>query len=163
MGGRQTPSLLAVTSGDTALRSSRLSAGEMFKVDQINVVRRIATCVPLIAIVTLLLWWSNMSAKSFNNLWNYFAWGNQVVSATSLMAATVWLLRSGRRWTSLVTLLPGAFMTVVVASFILWTPGTGGQPWGLVPGGLPLWISIVAGVLVAAGFAFYVFKRSRKD
>ena len=89
--------------------------------------------------------------------------GNQVVSATSLMAATVWLLRSGRRWTSLVTLLPGAFMTVVVASFILWTPGTGGQPWGLVPGGLPLWISIVAGVLVAAGFAFYVFKRSRKD
>ena len=156
--------VLAVTSGDTALRSSRLSAGEMFKVDQINVVKRIATCVPLIAIVTLLLWWSNMSAKSFNNLWNYFAWGNQVVSATSLMAATVWLLRSGRKASSLVTLLPGAFMTVVVASFILWTPGTGGQPWGLVPGGLPLWLSIAAGVVVAAGFAFYVFKRGgRKD
>ena len=55
-------------------------------------------------------------------------------------------------------------MTVVVASFILWTPGTGGQPWGLVPGGLPLWLSIAAGVVVAAGFAFYVFKRGgRKD
>ena len=59
---------------------------------------------------------------------------------------------------------PGAFMTIVVASFILWTPGTGGQPWGLVPGGLPLWLSIVAGVVFAVGFAFYVFKRgSRKD
>ena len=156
--------VLAVTSGDTALRSSRLSAGEMFKVDQINVVKRIATCVPLIAIVTLLLWWSNQSAKSFNNLWNYFAWGNQMISATSLMCATVWLLKSGGKWTSLVTLLPGAFMTVVVASFILWTPGTGGQPWGLVPGGLPLGVSIAAGVVVAAVIAVYVFRRgSKKD
>ena len=80
------------------------------------------------------------------------------------MCATVWLLKSGRKWTSLVTLLPGAFMTVVVASFILWTPGTGGQPWGLVPGGLPLGVSIAAGVVVAAVIAVYVFRRgSKKD
>jgi len=156
--------ILAVTSGDTALRSSRLSAGEMFGIDQINIAKRISTCVPLIVIVVLLLWWSNQSAKSFNNLWNYFAWGNQMISATSLMCATVWLMKSGKRATSLVTLLPGAFMTVVVASFILWTPGTGGQPWGLVPGGLPLGVSVAAGVVVAAGFSFYAFRRgSKKD
>lgn len=156
--------VLAVTSGDTALRSSRLSVGEMFKVDQVNVAKRIASCVPLIALVTLLLWWSNQSAKSFNNLWNYFAWGNQMISATSLMAATVWLLKSGKRWTSLVTLLPGVFMTVVVASFILWTPGTGGQPWGLVPGGLPLGVSIAGGLVAAVALSAYVFWRgSKKD
>ena len=154
--------VLAVTSGDTALRSSRLSAGEMFDIDQINIPKRILTCVPLIVAVTLLLWWSNQSAKSFNNLWNYFAWGNQMISATSLMCATVWLLKHGKKATSLVTLLPGVFMTVVVASFILWTPGTGGQPWGLVPGGLPLGFSIVAGVVVAAGFAFYTIRRGNK-
>jgi carbon starvation protein CstA len=156
--------VLAVTSGDTALRSSRLSAGEVFGIDQIAVPKRIMTCLPLIVIVSLLLWWSNQSAKSFNNLWNYFAWGNQMISATSLMAATVWLLRSGKRATSLVTLLPGLFMTTVVVSFILWTPGTGGQPWGLVPGGLPLGVSIAVAVLAAAAVAWYAFKRgSNKD
>ena len=155
--------VLAVTSGDTALRSSRLSIGEMFSIDQVKIAKRIMTCLPLIIIVALLLWWSNQSAKSFNNLWNYFAWGNQMISATTLMAGTVWLLRNGRKATSLVTLLPGFFMTTVVASFILWTPGTGGQPWGLVPGGLPLWAAISIGGVAAALLTFFAIRRGRKE
>ena len=154
--------VLAITSGDTALRSSRLSIGEMFKIDQVNIAKRVITCLPLIVIVALLLWWSNQSAKSFNNLWNYFAWGNQMLSATTLMAGTVWLLRQGRKAFSLVTLLPGFFMTTVVASFILWTPGTDGQPWGLVPGGLPLWAAISLGSVAAAALTFFTIKRGRE-
>lgn len=154
--------VLAVTSGDTALRSSRLSLGEMLSIDQVNTAKRIMTCLPLIVIVALLLWWSNQSAKSFNNLWNYFAWGNQMLSATTLMAGTVWLLRKGCKAASIVTLLPGFFMTTVVASFILWTPGTGGQPWGLVPGGLPLWAAIALGVIAAAALAFFAIRRGKK-
>ena len=151
--------VLAVTSGDTALRSSRLSIGEMFRIDQVKLSTRVMTCVPLIAVVALLLWWSNQSAKSFNNLWNYFAWGNQMLSATTLMAGTVWLLRRGRRAGALVTLLPGMFMTAVIAAFILWTPGRNGQPWGLVPGGLPLrWATAIAAV-AAVAFAAYAVRR----
>lgn len=153
--------VLAVTSGDTALRSARLSIAEMFKVDQVNLARRVVTCLPLIAIVSALLWWSNQNAKSFNNLWNYFAWGNQMLSATTLMAATVWLLRSGKKLASAVTLLPGIFMTMVIASFILWTPGTGGQPWGLVPGGLRLDLAIAISAAVALLFTVFVFIRGR--
>ncbi|MCQ2388277.1 MAG: carbon starvation protein A [Kiritimatiellae bacterium] len=154
--------VLAVTSGDTALRSSRLSLGEMLKIDQVKISTRVLTCLPLIVVVALLLWWSNVDAKSFNNLWNYFAWGNQMVSATTLMAASTWLLRAGRRAGSLVALLPGMFMTTVVVSFIFWTPGTGGQPWGLVPGGLPLAWAVALGAAVACAFAAFAIRRGRR-
>ena len=154
--------VLAVTSGDTALRSARLSIAEMFSIDQVNLVRRIVTCIPLVAVVSLLLWWSNQNAKSFNNLWNYFAWGNQMLSATTLTAASVWLIRQGRRFSALVTLMPGMFMMMVVTSFILWTPGTGGQPWGLVPGGLRLDIAVALSALVAVLVAVFVCIRARR-
>jgi len=147
--------VLAITSGDTALRSSRLSLGEMCNINQTKIPTRILTCLPLIVIVTALLWWSNLSPKSFNNLWNYFAWGNQMVSATVLMCGAVWLMREGKKGASYIALLPGMFMTTVVGTFIFWTPGTGGQPWGLVPGGLPLTISVIIGGAIAIVFAGY--------
>jgi carbon starvation protein CstA len=136
--------VLAITSGDTALRSSRLSMAEMFNIGQVSAVKRILATLPLIAIVALCLWWSNLSAKSFSHVWNYFAWGNQMLSATTLMASTVWLLRRGKKRASLVTLIPGVFMTMVIAAFILWTPGKGGQPWGIVPGGIRLDLAVAA-------------------
>jgi carbon starvation protein CstA len=153
--------VLAITSGDTALRSARLSISEIFSINQIGLIKRIMTALPLIVIVSLLLWWSNLNAKSFNNLWNYFAWGNQMLSATTLMAASVWLIRQGKKVSSIVTLLPGMFMTAVIATFILWTPGTGGQPHGLVPGGLSLNVSIGISLFVAIVFAIFVFQRGR--
>ncbi len=155
--------ILAVTSGDTALRSTRLSLAEMFRVPQERLVSRITICVPLIVVVALLLWWSNQSAKTFGHLWNYFAWGNQVLSATTLMACTVWLLRQGRGFAkSLVALIPGMFMTTVVVSFILWTSPAYGQPVGLVPGGMPVKYAVALGALVAVVFAVYVIRIGKR-
>lgn len=155
--------VLAITSGDTALRSARLSISEMFSIDQVKLFTRIMTCLPLIIIVSLLLWWSNQSAKTFNNLWNYFAWGNQMLSATTLMAGTVWLLREGRKFASLVTLLPGMFMTMVVATFILWTPGRDGMPVGIIPGGVSMVSAIAVSMFVSSAFAFWVVRRGSRS
>ena len=155
--------VLAITSGDTALRSARLSISEMFRIDQVKLSTRIMTCLPLIIIVSLLLWWSNQSAKTFNNLWNYFAWGNQMLSATTLMAGTVWLLREGRKFASLVTLLPGMFMTMVVATFILWTPGRDGMPVGIIPGGVSMVSAIAVSMFVSSAFAFCVVRRGSRS
>jgi len=155
--------ILAITSGDTALRSARLSLAEMCGIDQVPIGKRILTCLPLIAVVALLLGWSNQSPKTFNNLWNYFAWGNQMIAVTALMTGTVWLLREGKGLKSLVTLLPGMFMTTVVVSFILWTPGKGGQPWGLVPGGLPLGWAVAIGAAVACAFAGFVIWLGKRE
>ena len=155
--------VLAVTSGDTALRSARLSVSEMFGIAQVKLLSRIMTCLPLIIVVSLLLWWSNQNAKSFNNLWNYFAWGNQMLSATTLMAGTVWLLREGKKAASMVTLLPGMFMTMVIATFILWTPGRDGMPVGLVPGGVSLMLSVLVSAAVSSAFAFWVIRRGGRS
>ena len=156
--------VLAITSGDTALRSARLSVSEMFSIDQVKLLTRVMTCIPLILIVSLLLWWSNQSAKTFNNLWNYFAWGNQMLSATTLMAGTVWLIKEGKKTiSSLITLLPGMFMTMVVVTFILWTPGKDGMPVGIIPGGLSLPVAVLVSVLVSFVFALWVVRRGVKQ
>ncbi len=152
--------VLAITSGDTALRSCRLSLAENFAINQVPLVPRILTCVPLILIVALLLWWSNTDVKAFNHLWNYFAWGNQVLSASTLAAGTVWLLKQGKKAYSWVALLPAMFMTAVVSSFILWTSSGNGQPWGF---GLPLWISITLGCLAAVGMALFAFQKGKEQ
>ena len=158
--------ILAVTSGDTALRSTRLSLAEMLHIPQQNFLPRFLTCLPLIVLVAGLLYWSNTDAKSFNKLWNYFAWGNQVLAATTLMAATVWLLRRGKKIGSLITLIPGMFMTAVVVTFIVWTTGKNGQPAGLFfftrHGGLPYGTSVAIGVVAAVGFAVFVLRQGKK-
>jgi carbon starvation protein CstA len=154
--------ILAITSGDTALRSARLNIAEMFNISQISLFKRIFTCLPLVVIVSLLLIWSNNDAKSFNNLWNYFAWGNQILSATTLMAAFSWAVSEQKKGAAVITLLPGLFMISVVVSFILWTPGINGQPHGLVPGGLNLEASIISGCIAAAVISAIVYNIARK-
>jgi carbon starvation protein CstA len=154
--------VLAVTSGDTALRSARLSLSEMLNIDQKQFGRRLSVCLPLVLCVSLLLWWSNTSAESFGHIWNYFAWGNQLLSASTLMAATVWLVKDGKGVKALVALLPGMFMVSVVSTFILWTSADKGQPWGLVPGGLSLPTASAIGIVAAAVFAGFAVWRGRR-
>ena len=138
--------ILSITSGDTAMRSLRLSLAETFHFDQKKFRNRLLTCLPLILATALLIWWSNRSAASFNQLWNYFAWGNQVLAACTLTAATVWL--TAQRKNPLVTIVPGAFITFIVICYILWISPEHGGPLGF---GLKLRVAqIVAAALSAA-------------
>ena len=148
--------ILAITSGDTAMRSLRLSLAEIFKIDQKPFKKRLGICIPLIVIVALLLWWSNSSAKSFNNLWNYFAWGNQVLAASTLLGATVWLVMQKKpAW---VTLLPGMFMTFIVTTFILWTSPRHSAilPYGV---GMDLPVAYACGGIITVILAAWVMRR----
>ncbi len=149
--------ILAITSGDTALRSTRLSLSEMLNIPQSKIKNRVLICLPMILIVSALLWWSNDDADSFSQLWSYFAWGNQVLAASTLMASTVWLYKQGKQ--GLVTLLPGMFMTFIVVTFILWTTkALKGQPYGF---GLPLWLACTIGCIAAVAAAFFVYIQSK--
>ena len=138
--------VLAITSGDTALRSTRMALAEMLHINQKPIVNRLAICGVLLVIVALLLAWSNQSAKTFNLLWNYFSWGNQVLAVTTLLAGSVYLANKG--WLRLIALVPGLFMLFIVACYILWISPAHGGPVGF---GLELPLAkIFAGVIVAA-------------
>lgn len=141
--------ILAVTSGDTAMRSLRLTLAEMFDLSQKKAFMRILLCLPLIILVGGLLFWSNSGSQAFGKLWNYFAWGNQVLSAITLMGGTVYLYSLKKP--GIVTLLPGMFMTFIVVSYITWTSAEHSGPAGF---GLELGISYIIGIAVAILAAF---------
>ncbi len=136
--------ILAVTSGDTAMRCLRLSLAEAFKINQKPLLNRFAICLPLILIVAGVLWWSNLDAESFGKLWNYFAWGNQTLAVFTLGAGTVWLYSLKKQgW---ISAIPGLFMTFIVVSFILWTSEEHKGPIGA---GLDLKLSYILGAIFA--------------
>ncbi len=120
--------ILAITSGDTAMRSLRLSLAEVVRLEQKPLKNRLFICIPLILLTAGLLAWSNKNAESFNLLWQYFAWANQVLAATTLFAGTVWLYRSGKNY--FIAAIPGVFMAFIVITFILWASPLGfGLPY----------------------------------
>ncbi len=142
--------ILAITSGDTAMRSLRLSLAEMFHIDQKPFWSRIALVLPLIAAVTGLLIWSNADSGSFAKLWTYFAWSNQVIAAFALLAGSIYLFSLKRP--AFITVLPGMFITFVVTSYILWISPEHGGPIGV---GLKLeYAFIIAGFVSLAVFAW---------
>ena len=150
--------ILAVTSGDTAMRSLRLSLAEMFKVSQTKAVSRILLCLPLTAVITLLLIWSNRDAGSFGILWNYFAWGNQVLGAATLTAGTVYLAKNGKCF--LITMVPGMFITFVVTTYILWISPAHGGPVGC---GLDLQVSYIIALAVSSAISGYAIWRANQE
>ncbi len=151
--------ILAITSGDTAMRSLRLSAAEIFGISQKEISKRILVCVPIIFLCLVILLWSQADAKSFGALWNYFAWSNQVLACSTLFAATAWLYKQRKNF--LIALLPAIFMCFIVASFIIWaSPKQGaGIPWGL---GLDLKIAYILAGIICLVLTYLVFKRVRK-
>lgn len=145
--------ILAITSGDTAMRSLRLSLAEMFHIDQKPIWSRIMLVLPLIGATALLLWWSNADAGSFAKLWTYFAWSNQVIAVFALLAGSIYLFSLKRP--AFITVIPGMFITFVVSTYILWISPEHGGPVGL---GLELTDAyMIAGFVATLLFAWAKF------
>ncbi|MDR2552324.1 MAG: carbon starvation protein A [Treponema sp.] len=104
-----------ITSGDTAFRSARLTIADGLKFDQRPIKNRLAVALPLFAVGILLVLFSLSSTKNFNIIWRYFAWSNQTLATIGLWAASAYLAKTGKNYW--ITLVPAAFMTVVVTSY----------------------------------------------
>ena len=120
-----------ITSGDTAFRSARLIASDVFHLRQDAIWRRLLLAIPLFAIA------AGLKFVNFDILWRYFAWFNQTLSVFTLWAVTVWLARNHKNY--YVALVPALFMTCVCSSYILVAP-EGFQ--------LPYILSCVLGVII---------------
>ncbi len=116
-----------ITTGDTALRSTRLIIADFMHFDQSKIWRRLAVTLPIFALTFLVM------CIDFNVLWRYFAWCNQTLAVFTLWACSVWLSRHGKAY--VVTMLPAMFMTAVSVSYLLFAP----RPEGL---GCDLYFSV---------------------
>ena len=110
--------ILAITSGDTSLRSLRLTIAEITGIDQKSAKNRLLLTVPMFALCALLIFWSNMNPEGFNILWNYFSWSNQLMAVCSLCVATVYLRSKGKNF--FIALIPCIFMSFICFDYILW-------------------------------------------
>ena len=129
--------LAPITTGDTALRSTRLMIADFFRFDQRTIVKRLMISVPVFALTFVVM------CIDFNVLWRYFAWCNQTLAVFTLWAVTVYLARHGKAY--IVTLVPAMFMSAVSVSYLCYAR----RPEGL---GLDWWMAIGAGSAVAVAF-----------
>ncbi len=108
--------ILPITTGDTALRSSRMMLAEMigkfFKTEGKKLV--IFATIP-VGITTILL-----ATIDYSFLWRYVGWTNQVVATVMLWTATMYLLKNFKlHW---ICGIPALFMTGVVCTYIFYAP-----------------------------------------
>ncbi|MBR4568605.1 MAG: carbon starvation protein A [Bacteroidales bacterium] len=138
-----------ITTGDTALRSARLTLAEALRLDQKPLGNRLKICIPLFAVVCLLIWYNIADENGFNTIWRYFGWANQTLSIFTLWAITVYLAKNkGKLW-YMIAEIPAIFMTVVCLTYIF-TQKIG---FGL-PLGIGLGISLI--IVVILNVVFFV-------
>ena len=150
--------VLAITSGDTALRSLRLVIAEYFGIDQTPVPLRLLTTLPIFAGVALLLAVSQSDA--FKILWNYFSWSNQTIAAFALLVAVAYLRRQGKPcW---VAVVPALFMVFIVLDYILFVSPRAiqGAPLGF---GLPPRLAAGLAALLASAIVAWIRYRRQPE
>lgn len=112
-----------ITSGDTAFRSARLTVADFLKLDQGPIKNRLLISIPLFVVGFLL------TQIDFAIIWRYFAWTNQTLAAIVLWTITAYLIRERKPYW--ITLIPSAFMTAVVVSYLLLAPEGFHLPMGI--------------------------------
>ncbi len=135
-----------ITSGDTALRSARLTIADSFKIDQSNLSKRLFVTLPIFAIAIAL------TQINFAIIWRYFGWSNQVLATIVLWAAATYMMKANK--TIWFTLIPAVFMTSVVVTYIL-----------IAPEGfnLPYLLSYAVGIISALALCIGFFVVNRKE
>ena len=137
--------LLAITSGDTALRSARLSCADFFNLDQKNIVKRLILSALILACATA------MSFVNLYKIWIYFGWVNQILATIMLWIGAAYLRHKHHNY--LIALLPAIFMTMVVGTYFGYSNILLGQSIG---------ISRVIGAAFAITVTAYFFFTGRK-
>ncbi|CAN4047072.1 DUF4363 domain-containing protein, partial [Dysosmobacter welbionis] len=110
--------VLPITSGDTALRSLRLSISDSLHIDQSSKPKRLGLSAIIFALVAVILVFAKSSPDGFNLLWRYFAWSNQTLSLFAFLGISVWMFENSKAKWVWIPLIPGAWYTFVTVTFI---------------------------------------------
>ncbi|HBJ76431.1 MAG TPA: carbon starvation protein A [Porphyromonadaceae bacterium] len=145
-----------ITSGDTALRSCRLTVSSIFKLPQKKMWHRILITIPLSLIAISIIIWSLKGADSFKIIWRYFAWSNQTISVFTLWAITLYLAKRGKN--VFFSLIPALFMTMVSVVYICISNEGFKLPYSL---GIAIgFVCVIISIIV---FAFWLKKYKKEQ
>ena len=88
--------LLPLTSGDTALRSIRMMVAEALNLSQKPLKNRAIIIIPSVLSSILVLIWAKTGAGSFNIVWRYTMFINQLIALPVLLIASIFLFNAVR-------------------------------------------------------------------
>lgn len=139
--------VLALTSGDTALRSLRLMLGDSLGIDQRKKINSLALATVIFVVVAGILYIAKTDAQGFAILWRYFAWANETIAVFAFAMISVYMMKKNMPY--LMALIPGTFYMYIISSYILHAKIGVGLEWTVA--------YILAGVLSAL-YAFLLVK-----
>ncbi len=103
-----------ITTGDTALRSSRITLADELHMSQEKLISRLKLAIPLFIVSFALTF------VDFSLIWRYFAWAQLIIATAVLFAGTVFLIQNKKHY--IVTLLPAIVCTLITFGYILQAP-----------------------------------------
>ncbi|WP_332690760.1 carbon starvation CstA family protein [Halalkalibacter lacteus] len=131
--------ILPITTGDTALRSSRMMVSEL--VEKFFKVRGLKGVLLATIPVTIPTIW--LATIDYTFLWRYVGGTNQLVATVMLWTAAMYLLESRKfHW---ICGLPALFMTGVVSTYFLYAPEGFSLPYErslAIGGGITLLVAV---------------------
>ena len=128
-----------ITSGDTALRSARITIADELKFNNEKIMSRLKLAVPLFLIAF------GLTFVDFSLIWRYFAWSQLIVATIVLFSATAYLMKKEKQY--IIALAPAVVCTLIAFAYILQAPE------GLrLPAMISNIISVIATVIITAIF-----------
>lgn len=128
-----------ITSGDTALRSARITIADQFKFSKEKIMSRLKLGVPLFLIAF------GLTFVDFSLIWRYFAWSQLIVATIVLFSAAAYLMKKEKHY--IIALAPAVACTLIAFAYILQAP----EGLRLSPMIANI-ISVIATVIVTAVF-----------
>ncbi|WP_406536356.1 carbon starvation protein A [Methanobrevibacter sp.] len=103
-----------ITSGDTALRSARITIADELKINNEKIMSRLKLAVPLFLVSF------GLTFVDFSLIWRYFAWSQLIVATIVLFSATSYLMKKEKQY--IITLAPAVVCTLIAFGYILQAP-----------------------------------------
>ena len=161
--------VLAITSGDTALRALRIMLNDALNevlrnrvgAKTLKKVRVVPIAIMLLWTVALILWYAKEDAGGFAILWRYFSWANETIAVFAFAMFTVYMMKNNMPY--IMALVPGTFYMYIVSTYILHAPIGFGLDWTISYILAAVFSAAYAAALVKCGKSSVPSQKSRKS
>lgn len=139
--------VLAITSGDTALRSLRLMLADALHIDNKKKSNVLILALCIFAVVAGVLYFAKTDKSGFALLWRYFSWANETIAVFAFAMIAVYMIKNNLPY--LMAVIPGTFYMYMVSTYILHAP---------IGFGLSYMLSYILAAVCAGLYAYSVVR-----